>query len=38
LKIAEALSRAGTRAEAAEVLGISVRTLAAKMKEHDIEE
>jgi DNA-binding NtrC family response regulator len=37
LKIADAL-RTGTRAEAAEALGISVRTLAAKMKEHGIEE
>jgi DNA-binding NtrC family response regulator len=38
LKIAEALHRAATRAEAAEELGISTRTLAAKMKEHGIEE
>jgi len=37
LKITDALSR-GTRAEAAESLGISVRTLAAKMKEHGIDE
>ena len=37
LKIADAL-RARTRAEAAGVLGISARTLAAKMKEHGIEE
>ncbi|MEA2339837.1 MAG: two-component system, NtrC family, response regulator AtoC, partial [Thermoanaerobaculia bacterium] len=37
LKITDALTR-GTRAEAAEALGISVRTLAAKMKEHGIEE
>jgi transcriptional regulator with PAS, ATPase and Fis domain len=37
LKITDALRR-GTRAEAAESLGISVRTLAAKMKEHGIEE
>ncbi len=37
LKIADALLR-GSRTEAAEVLGISVRTLAAKMKEHEIEE
>ena len=37
LKITDALTR-GTRAEAAEALGISVRTLAAKMREHGIEE
>jgi DNA-binding NtrC family response regulator len=37
LKIADAL-RARTRAEAAALLGISARTLAAKMKEHGIEE
>jgi DNA-binding NtrC family response regulator len=38
LKIADALQRTDTRAEAAEALGISIRTLAAKMKEHGIEE
>ncbi|MDP9360651.1 MAG: sigma-54 dependent transcriptional regulator [Acidobacteriota bacterium] len=38
LKISEALLRGGTRAEAAEELGISTRTLAAKMKEYGIEE
>jgi DNA-binding NtrC family response regulator len=38
LKIADALTRAETRAEAAEMLGISIRTLAAKMKEHGIGE
>jgi len=38
LKIADVLQRTSTRAEAAEALGISVRTLAAKMKEHGIEE
>jgi len=38
LKIDDALQRTGTRAEAAEALGISVRTLAAKMKEQGIEE
>ncbi len=38
LKIAEALQQTDSRADAAEKLGISVRTLAAKMKEHDIEE
>jgi DNA-binding NtrC family response regulator len=37
LKITDALSR-GTRAGAAESLGISLRTLAAKMKEHAIDE
>jgi DNA-binding NtrC family response regulator len=37
LKIADAL-RTGTRAEAAGMLGISVRTLVTKMKEHGIEE
>jgi DNA-binding NtrC family response regulator len=37
MKIADAL-RTGTRAEAAEALGISMRTLSAKMKEHGIEE
>jgi len=37
LKIADALQR-GTRAEAAESLGISTRTLAAKMKEHEIDD
>jgi DNA-binding NtrC family response regulator len=38
LKIAEALEQTDSRADAAEKLGISVRTLAAKMKEHGIEE
>ncbi|HEX3581386.1 MAG TPA: sigma-54 dependent transcriptional regulator [Thermoanaerobaculia bacterium] len=38
LKIAEALQRAGSRAAAAELLGISVRTLGTKMKELGIEE
>jgi DNA-binding NtrC family response regulator len=38
LKIAEALQQTVSRADAAERLGISVRTLAAKMKEHAIEE
>ena len=38
MKIADALQRTGSRAEAAESLGISVRTLAAKLKEHGIEE
>jgi DNA-binding NtrC family response regulator len=37
LKIAEALQQTDSRMEAAEKLGISVRTLAAKMKEHGIE-
>ena len=37
LKITDAL-RGRTRAEAADMLGISVRTLATKMKEHGIEE
>jgi DNA-binding NtrC family response regulator len=38
LKIAETLEQTDSRADAAEKLGISVRTLAAKMKEHGIEE
>ena len=38
LKISEAVLRTPTRAEAAEELGISTRTLAAKMKEYGIEE
>jgi DNA-binding NtrC family response regulator len=38
LKIAEALEQTSSRADAAERLGISVRTLAAKMKEHGIDE
>jgi DNA-binding NtrC family response regulator len=38
LKIAEALRRAGSRAAAAELLGISARTLATKMKELGIDE
>ncbi|MEA2569489.1 MAG: hypothetical protein QOI24_1490 [Acidobacteriota bacterium] len=37
LKIEDALQRFASRAEAAEALGISVRTLAAKMKEHGLE-
>src|SRR4051794_10819079 len=37
LKIADALRRASSRAEAAEMLGISARTLAAKMREHGLE-
>jgi len=37
LKITDAL-RSGSRAEAAESLGISTRTLAAKMKEHEIDD
>jgi DNA-binding NtrC family response regulator len=37
LKITDAL-RGGSRAEAAESLGISTRTLAAKMKEHGIDD
>jgi transcriptional regulator with GAF, ATPase, and Fis domain len=37
IKIADALRRTGSRAEAAELLGISARTLAAKMKEYEIE-
>jgi transcriptional regulator with GAF, ATPase, and Fis domain len=37
LKITDAL-RSGTRADAAESLGISPRTLAAKMKEHEIDD
>jgi len=38
LKIAEALRATSSRAEAAEALGITPRTLAAKMKEHGIGE
>ena len=37
VKIAEALTHTQSRTEAAELLGISPRTLAAKMKEHGIE-
>ena len=37
LKIAEALQRTSSRNEAAEMLGISPRTLTAKMKEHSLE-
>ena len=37
-KIADALRRAASRAEAAEMLGIAPRTLAAKMKELGIDE
>ena len=37
-KIAEALRRAGSRAAAAELLGISARTLATKMKEFGLDE
>jgi len=36
-KIAEALARTGSKSEAAELLGISPRTLASKMKEHGLE-
>ena len=36
-KIAEALQRTSSRNEAADLLGISPRTLAAKMKEHGLE-
>lgn len=38
LKIAEALEQTNSRADAAEKLGISARTLTTKMKEHGIEE
>ena len=38
VKIADALRRAASRAEAAEMLGIAPRTLAAKLKELGIEE
>ncbi|MEA2240248.1 MAG: hypothetical protein QOC81_4972 [Thermoanaerobaculia bacterium] len=38
LKIADALKQTDSRVDAAEMLGISVRTLAAKMKEHGIGE
>ncbi len=38
LKIVDALRTTATRAEAAQLLGIAPRTLAAKMKEHGIEE
>ncbi|HEY8848559.1 MAG TPA: helix-turn-helix domain-containing protein [Thermoanaerobaculia bacterium] len=38
IKIEEALQRSASRNEAAELLGISPRTLAAKMKEHGIDE
>jgi DNA-binding NtrC family response regulator len=37
LKLQDALSRTSSRAEAAELLGISPRTLAAKMKEWNLE-
>src|SRR5215212_7236051 len=37
LKIADALGRTDSRAAAADLLGITPRTLAAKMKEHGIE-
>jgi len=37
LKIADALRRTDSRAAAAEALGITPRTLAAKMKEHGLE-
>jgi DNA-binding NtrC family response regulator len=37
IKIVDALRRTASRAEAAELLGISARTLAAKMKEYGIE-
>jgi DNA-binding NtrC family response regulator len=38
LKIADALRSTSTRADAAALLGVSVRTLASKLKEHGIEE
>jgi DNA-binding NtrC family response regulator len=38
LKIADALRSTSNRADAAALLGVSVRTLAAKLKEHGIEE
>ena len=38
LKIGEALQRAGSRAAAAELLGISARTLATKMKDLGIDD
>lgn len=38
LKITDALGRTGDRAAAAELLGINPRTLAAKMKEHGIDD
>ncbi|HYM61393.1 MAG TPA: sigma-54 dependent transcriptional regulator [Thermoanaerobaculia bacterium] len=37
LKISEALNRSRSRVDAAEILGITARTLAAKMKEHGME-
>src|SRR5438046_2577051 len=37
LTIADALQRTSSRGEAAELLGISARTLAAKMREHGLE-
>ncbi len=37
IKIAEALQRTASRNEAADLLGISARTLAAKMKEYGLE-
>jgi transcriptional regulator with PAS, ATPase and Fis domain len=37
MKIGDALARSPDRAAAAELLGITSRTLAAKMREHDIE-
>src|ERR1043165_249209 len=37
LKIEDALRRAASRAEAAEMLGISLRTLTSKMREHGLE-
>jgi DNA-binding NtrC family response regulator len=37
LKLQDALQRASSRAEAAELLGIAPRTLAAKLKEHGLE-
>jgi DNA-binding NtrC family response regulator len=38
LKIGDALLRTASRAEAAEALGISLRTLSSKVKEHGIED
>jgi DNA-binding NtrC family response regulator len=37
LKLIDALQRTSSRAEAAEMLGIAPRTLAAKLKEHGVE-
>jgi len=38
VKIIDALRAASSRGEAAEMLGISPRSLAAKMKEYEIEQ